>query len=182
MNIFVLSTNPDKAAKYHCDKHVVKMTLESTQMLAAAAIANEAPEARLPKNKAGKPYRATHTRHPCTLWAGRSRDNYLWLHQLLVGLCSEYRERYGKIHSCESTLAASYRCAKYIPSGSLEPFAIAISQDSGCRQIAGFDKLSAVAKYRTYYLVDKAYFAKWRTKVPAWYKKGLKPSPRYITR
>jgi len=29
MNIFVLDYNPKKAAEYHCDKHVVKMILET---------------------------------------------------------------------------------------------------------------------------------------------------------
>ena len=29
MNIFILDEDPKKAAEYHCDKHVVKMILES---------------------------------------------------------------------------------------------------------------------------------------------------------
>ena len=33
MNIFVLDEDPIKAAEYHCNKHVVKMILESAQML-----------------------------------------------------------------------------------------------------------------------------------------------------
>ena len=36
MNIFVLDKNPIKAAQQHCDKHVVKMILESAQMLSTA--------------------------------------------------------------------------------------------------------------------------------------------------
>lgn len=36
MNIFVLDTNPQKAAEYHCNKHICKMLLESAQMLCAA--------------------------------------------------------------------------------------------------------------------------------------------------
>jgi len=33
MNIFYLDKDPVKAAQYSCDKHVVKMILESAQML-----------------------------------------------------------------------------------------------------------------------------------------------------
>ena len=36
MNIFVLDKTPEMSAKYHCDKHVVKMILESGQMLCTA--------------------------------------------------------------------------------------------------------------------------------------------------
>lgn len=36
MNIFVLDKDPKKAAQYHVDKHVIKMILESSQMLATA--------------------------------------------------------------------------------------------------------------------------------------------------
>ena len=33
MNIFILDKNPKKAAEYHCDKHVIKMILETSQLL-----------------------------------------------------------------------------------------------------------------------------------------------------
>jgi hypothetical protein len=36
MNIFVLDTNPAKAAKYHNNKHCVKMILETAQLLSTA--------------------------------------------------------------------------------------------------------------------------------------------------
>ena len=36
MNIFVLDENPVIAAKMACDKHIVKMILESAQMLCTA--------------------------------------------------------------------------------------------------------------------------------------------------
>ena len=36
MNIFHLDKNPIKCAEYHCDKHVVKMILETSQMLSTA--------------------------------------------------------------------------------------------------------------------------------------------------
>lgn len=33
MNIFALDKCPKISAKYHCDKHVVKMIIESAQMI-----------------------------------------------------------------------------------------------------------------------------------------------------
>ena len=40
MNIFVLHKNPIEAAKMACDKHVVKMILETAQMLCTVAHAH----------------------------------------------------------------------------------------------------------------------------------------------
>lgn len=36
MNIFYLSDCPEQSAKDHCDKHVVKMILETAQLLSTA--------------------------------------------------------------------------------------------------------------------------------------------------
>ena len=36
MNIFFLHRDPRIAARYHCDKHVIKMIIESAQMLYCA--------------------------------------------------------------------------------------------------------------------------------------------------
>ena len=41
MNIFVLDKNPKKAAEYHCNKHVVKMILESCQMVKKVCTAKD---------------------------------------------------------------------------------------------------------------------------------------------
>jgi hypothetical protein len=168
MNIFILSENCKEAAKFHCDKHVVKMILESTQMLATAAIANGAPEESLPVTKEGKPYRATHANHPCTRWASESMGNYFWLHHLLENLCIEYQSRYGKIHSCESNLNRTMDCARYIPFGFITPFPVAISEDAICRKLCGFDSMSTVQKYRAYYLLDKAHMTTWKNGAPEW--------------
>ena len=62
MNIFVLHRDPKIAAQMSCDKHVVKMILETAQMLSSAARAKGA----------WAPYKQTHKKHPCTLWSGGS--------------------------------------------------------------------------------------------------------------
>ncbi len=81
MNIFVLDEDIEQCAQYHCDQHVVKMILESVQMLCTAL------------NKKGfvTPYKSTHVNHPCVLWVEESFDNFLWLKKLAIELNTEYR-------------------------------------------------------------------------------------------
>ena len=45
MNIFVLDKNPRIAAEMHCDKHCVKMILETAQMLSTAHRVYDTPQA-----------------------------------------------------------------------------------------------------------------------------------------
>lgn len=90
MNIFFLSWNPRQAAEWHCDKHVVKMILETAQMLYAAHwILN-------PENVPESAYKLAHKNHPCTIWVRKSLANYLWLASLGWWLCKEYQFRYGE--------------------------------------------------------------------------------------
>ena len=91
MNIFFLSWHPKIAAEYHCDKHVVKMIIETAQMLYSA-------HSHPPENA----YKQTHKNHPCTIWARYSLFNYMWLCSLGIWLCKEYTFRYGKIHKTQS--------------------------------------------------------------------------------
>jgi hypothetical protein len=98
MNIFFLSRSPKEAAERHCDKHVVKMILESTQLLYSAHwILN--PDL-LPVGA----YKKTHVNHPSAIWIRESLSNYLWLCSLAWYLCKEYQFRYGlhKVHKCET--------------------------------------------------------------------------------
>jgi hypothetical protein len=89
--------NPREAAMFHCDKHVVKMILETAQLLYAAHwILGPAPD--LPENA----YKLTHQNHPCSVWVRESLTNYLWLCSLGWWLCKEYTFRYAKIHKTEA--------------------------------------------------------------------------------
>ena len=64
MNIFFLDKCPKKSAEMQCNKHIVKMPLESTQMLCSVWYKY---------NYGGRvPYKQTHKNHPCTLWEGES--------------------------------------------------------------------------------------------------------------
>ena len=108
MNIFVTDPDPNKSAQVLPDKHVVKMPLETCQMLAVVYSkwyfnwGNDL----LPK-KDGTPYnteKGAFRGHPCTIWAAQNIYNTAWLIQHGFGLLEEYTHRYGKIHSCQTAM------------------------------------------------------------------------------
>ena len=130
MNIFLLSAVAREAARLHCDKHVVKMILESIQLLTTAQHLNRglsaggasdqavltalkayrflAPAKGAPLEDtwaqliaAGHAYRPTHASHPSARWARAHPANYNFLSQLASELCAEYTLRYGKTHACQ---------------------------------------------------------------------------------
>jgi hypothetical protein len=96
MNIFFLHWNPRIAAQYHCDKHVVKMIIETAQLLYSVHWTLNSP---LPVNA----YKLAHKNHPCSIWVRQSLTNYFWLCTLGWWLCKEYQYRYGehKTHKTE---------------------------------------------------------------------------------
>ena len=106
MNIFVSSPCPYESASYLDDKRVVKMILESAQMLNVALIKLF--------NTDGIGYKLTHVNHPCTKWACANQNNYAWLFNHFVALCSEYTRRYGKIHKCQADYMHEF--SRHVPS------------------------------------------------------------------
>jgi hypothetical protein len=155
MNIFVLDYEPTVAARYHCDKHVVKMILETAQILCTAQHRHGArPE--------DTPYRAAYVNHPCTRWAGDSKSNYLWLVQLGQELGTEYTRRYGKVHKCALVIAQVATPPAAMAAGGLTRFAQAMPDQ--------YKHADAVVAYRAYYQGEKSRFAKWRTAPPKWWE------------
>lgn len=151
MNIFVLDNNPKAAAEYHNDKHVVKMILETAQILSTI------------NHKYGveAPYKATHANHPCVLWAQETSANYTWLVTLGFALCEEYTHRYNKIHKCSAVLAALAFPPDDLPVADRTPFAQAMPDD--CKNP------DAVTAYRDYYIKYKHNLASWKNRsAPAW--------------
>ena len=73
MNIFYLDSDPYVAAKMHCDKHVVKMILESAQMLSTAHRVLDGDEYADERGL----YKMAHKNHPSTIWVRTSTDNYM---------------------------------------------------------------------------------------------------------
>ena len=114
MNIFFLSHDREVAARAHCDKHVIKMLLESTQLLwTAQHVAYEpAPVPDLDTapttiSSAGcqHGYLPTHRNHPCAIWTRATIGNYRWLIALARALADEYHYRWPertRPHACEA--------------------------------------------------------------------------------
>jgi len=117
MNLFYLDENPETAAKMHHDKHVVKMILETAQLLSTAHRVLDG-ELWHDQSKNGRKikrwklngslenilYKATHVNHPSNIWVRECKENYIWAYRLFVALCSEYTHRYGKVHLTETKL------------------------------------------------------------------------------
>ena len=94
MNIFFLHRDPSRAAKAQCDKHVVKMVLETTQMLSTAAR----------RNGCDRGYKSAHPNHPMTLWVGDNDSNFSWALEHAQALSKEYTARYSKLHACQKVI------------------------------------------------------------------------------
>jgi hypothetical protein len=103
MNIFFLSEDAFEAARMQVDKHVVKMILESAQLLSTAhRVLDGDPLPDIRQEELF--YRATHKNHPCAKWARESVENYNWLVDHFDALLCEYTHRYNKEHACARML------------------------------------------------------------------------------
>jgi len=161
MNIFVLDRDPRIAAEMHCDKHCVKMILETAQMLSTAHHVYNTPQAE-------NLYKQAHLNHPCTKWVRESTSNYSWAwclyHQLLV----EFKKRRGKHHKSGELIHHLAHTPPEIPKIGLTPFVQAMPDKYKCND--------AVQAYRAYYMGDKAEIAEWNwgTPAPGWFEENSK--------
>ena len=103
MNIFYLHHSPYLAAKVQYNKHVVKMILESAQMLCTAHHVYGNAEQKL-----NVPYKQAHLNHPSTIWTRQCRANYRWLYLHMLALGNEYTKRYDKTHM------TIHKCATFL--------------------------------------------------------------------
>lgn len=159
MNVFVLDKNPELAAQYHINRHVVKMIVESAQVLSTACRLNGVNDLQL--------YKVTHKHHPCTIIATNNRDNYIWTLFLMKALCKEYTYRFGKVHASERLIKPLTLYSTVIPQAEKIEFAQAMP----CK----YKRVSPVSAYRSYYqdckMYDKnnKYMGFWtRREIPAW--------------
>jgi len=170
MNIFYLSKNSKKCARYHSDKHVVKMILETAQLLCTAIW--------LSGGKA--PYKATHKNHPSAKWARTSKANWNWLYSLGVELCKEYTYRYNKIHKSQTKVYDVIECPS-LPTLPFQPPPQAMPdeykkeyEDKIC--IENKQTLTIVA-YRDYYIYKNKVLASplsWKKRrTPKWFLRRL---------
>ena len=111
------------AAEALVDKHVVKMILESAQLLSTAhrVLDGEQVDAvkvnidtgktrnvkawMLPDARDYVMYSATHINHPSAVWCRTAIENYDWLVDHMFALMREYTHRYGKTHKCYGELS-----------------------------------------------------------------------------
>ena len=111
MNIFVTDRCPVQSARNLPDKHIVKMPLETCQMLAIIYSDWYHGLGNLYK-KDGTPYataRGAFRNHPCTQWAAKNPYNLAWLIRHGYALCHEYNLRYGKVHTCLDVIEQAER-------------------------------------------------------------------------
>ena len=180
MNIFILDSDPKKCAEMHCDKHVVKMIVESAQMLSTAHRMLDGELEKRP-SKSGKRqvkyyklsdpredllYRAAHINHPCTVWTRESSANYKWHYHLFSCLCDEYNHRYNKVHRTDKLLRMVLsQLPINIPREPLTPFALAMNNQPQC-----IDDKNPIMSYKKFYKTKQSSFdMKWtKREIPDW--------------
>ena len=173
MNIFQVDEDPVIAAQCLVDKHVVKMILESAQLLSTAhrvldgvEIEGKSQTGRkarrwiLPDAREGIIYTATHINHPSAVWCRESVENYIWLVEHFFGLMNEYIHRYNKVHKCNGEISFMLQSPPFnlkeydkteMPSCMAEEYII--SKDS-------------LTNYRNYYRIGKLNLHKWTNRQP----------------
>jgi Pyrimidine dimer DNA glycosylase len=165
MNIFVLDNDPELCAHYHCDKHVVKMILETAQLLSTAhRVVDEGclfPE--LDKNL----YKKTHQNHPSAIWVRENYSNYSWVAYLFECLLEEYTYRYGKVHASEKlTDYVAWPPLNIKTSSKMTPFKLAMPDV--------YKTDDPVQSYRNYYIGEKKSLFAWKNRdIPYWIPKDL---------
>ena len=159
MNIFVLDPDPKIAAQMHLNKHVIKMILESAQMICTTHHLHP----NLDVSSYNIPYKKTHMNHPCTKWVRSSLSNYKWLMELTSELNTEYRYRYDK-----DVNHKSWDAIKDLPLPALDD----IGFTEWARAMPDECKIdnNPILSYRKYYIIFKKDFAKWKNRdVPNWF-------------
>jgi len=156
MNIFYLDESPVLAAQMQCNSHVVKMILESAQMLSTAH--------QMTSLKEGF-YRPTHINHPSNIWVRSSLSHYVWLYNHFIALSDEYTHRYGKVHKTFDKLANVLNVhPKGIEAKKFMPPPLAMPDE--------FKSDDPIQSYRNYYMSkqDKFKMSWTNRQPPEWFK------------
>jgi len=173
MNIFYIDHDPIKAAQGMVDKHVVKMILESAQLLSTAhrlldgtqiegtsKTGRKAKRWILHDGRQDVLYLATHIHHPSAVWCRQSVENYLWLVEHFFALMHEYTHRYNKKHACFGDLSFMLQS----PPHKLKDY----NWTNMPCAMADEYKISddPLTNYRNYYKIGKATMHKWTNRQP----------------
>ena len=147
MNIFYLDKDPVKAAQVQYNKHVVKMILESAQMLCTAH--------RFYGND-NVPYKTAHLNHPSTIWVRQNSIHYDWLYDHMIALGNEYTKRYDKTH------LSITKCKEPLKLAPINIPHVKFKQPPQCMPDEYKDKCSIQA-YWNYYIGEKHVVANLKT-------------------
>ena len=187
MNIFAIYRCPLKSARHLVDSHVVKMVLESAQMLANCFSREMLADETCPRTQTGTVRKYAHYNHPCSKWVRASRENMRWLiaHALAMDLeriqrsmlkaqeqlkLKEEGKPYKK--SVANSIPVPHHCIPFInwvqlnlqhsliPEGPLTEFAQAMPDEFKCED--------SVQAYRNFYITGKQHLHKWTQNKPDW--------------
>jgi hypothetical protein len=173
VNIFQVDSDPVIAAQSLVDSHVVKMILETAQLLSTAhRVLDGAPyidtsgkrkvmryDLPAPRDKL---YSATHVNHPSAIWARATNNNYTWLYCHFLALLQEYTHRYGKRHKCEALIDLLRSPPANISVGYLKQVTPAMPEEYIVPH-------NSVESYRNYYRNAKKHLHKWtKREAPSW--------------
>ena len=190
MNLFLLNIGTQECVIDLCDKHIVKMILETAQILYSvwhvrAGLPNDKTLDTVPA------YRKTHVNHPTCVWARHSSYHYEWTCMYGIIMCKEYTHRYGKIHKTQYHLERLYSWGfppKCLPEPPIKKkskvwikatsgipavfdyFPLCMDEDSYVIDETG--QYNAVLSYQRYYQTKQDKFNMvWKnTERPSWFK------------
>lgn len=178
MNIFYIDHDPLQAARWMVDKHVVKMILESAQLLSTAhrvldGVETQGVRVNIETKKVRKVktwvlsdarepvlYAATHINHPSAVWCRQSVENYNWLVDHFFALMDEYTVRYNKTHKCYGEISYMLQSPpEKLKEYDWTPMPSCMADD----YIISNDPIE---NYRNYYRVGKARMHNWKNRQP----------------
>ena len=177
MNIFYLHEDPVQNAKWHIDKHIVKMPIEYAQLMSTAhrlldgemylgktAIGRNIKRWRLHDEREDILYKASHINHPSAIWVRESIENYFQMYKLYMAVLAEFTNRYGKVHGSSKPSIALIRPPSNIPM-------VKGTQLPQCMPEMCKVKNNPILAYRNYYIVEKNSFASWKNReIPEWFQ------------
>ena len=177
MNIFYLHEDPIQNAKWHIDKHIVKMPIEYAQLMSTAhrlldgemylgktAIGRNIKRWKLHDEREDILYKASHINHPSAIWVRESIENYFQMYKLYMAVLAEFTNRYGKIHGSSKPSIALIRPPSNIPM-------VKGTQLPQCMPEMCKVKNNPILAYRNYYIVEKNSFASWKNReIPEWFQ------------
>jgi len=177
MNIFYLHEDPIQNAKWHIDKHIVKMPIEYAQLMSTAhrlldgemylgktAIGRNIKRWRLHDEREDILYKASHINHPSAIWVRESIENYFEMYKLYMAVLAEFTNRYGKVHGSSKPSIALIRPPSNIPM-------VKGTQLPQCMPEICKVKNNPILAYRNYYIVEKNSFASWKNReIPEWFQ------------